>query len=353
MKKLVLIIGIILASLSCSTKDEYTYDPYTNYKALWKILDEGYCYFDIKLPADSSWQDMYDKHYAKLNPKMSSDSLFRVLCDLTAELKDGHVNISTVFDFGRYWAWHEDHPSNLSIDLRKEYLGTNYAIAGGLKYKYLEPKNPSKARIGYILCESFSSGPNNGNVDASLSRLRDCEALIVDIRGNGGGNITLAENFARHFMEKPMKTGYIRHKTGPGHQDFSAPLQLNLDTLQYGVRWLRPVVLLSNRQVYSAANDFCMLMKEMPYVTMMGDQSGGGAGIPVSSELPTGWGVRYSSSRMTDFEDKDVEFGIAPHYKVMLSGEDLSNGEDTLIEEAVRYINRKLIEYQNTGVWIK
>ena len=39
----------LLASLflaACKDTDEYTVDPRTNFEALWKILDENYCFFD-------------------------------------------------------------------------------------------------------------------------------------------------------------------------------------------------------------------------------------------------------------------------------------------------------------------
>ena len=116
---------------------------------------------------------------------------------------------------------------------------------------------------------------------------------------------------------------------------------------------MRPVVLLTNREVFSSANDFVLKMRSLPFVTVMGDKTGGGAGLPISSEIPGGWGVRYSAGRMTDPSGADVEFGIEPHYYVSLLDSDLANSHDTLIEEAVRYIKRKIAEYNQSGQWIK
>ena len=55
-------------------------------------------------------------------------------------------------------------------------------------------------------------------------------------------------------------------------------------------------MLLINRHSYSATNDFVNAMRYFPNVTLVGDKTGGGSGLPFSSELPNGWGVRFSAS---------------------------------------------------------
>lgn len=343
----------LLALSSCSTEKDFTYDPYENYDALWEILDRGYCYFDLKLPKDSTWRDMYHKHYRDLRPDMSKDSLFLVMTELLSELKDGHVNLSSSFDYGHYWKWYEDYPLNLSLDLRRKYLEYDYHIAGGFKYRRLTYNGHAPDSIGYVVYESFARPISNSNISGMLSRLTECKALIIDIRGNGGGQLNYADEFARHFTREKMLVGHMSHKTGPAHDAFSTPVPIYLDTLTSGVVWMRPVVLLTNREVFSSANDFTLRMKPLPFVTVLGDRTGGGAGLPISSEIPCGWGVRYSAGRTTDADGQDIEFGIEPHYYVELSSDDLADNRDTLIEEAVRYIKEHLAEYYKTGVWVK
>lgn len=94
-------------------------------------------------------------------------------------------------------------------------------------------------------------------------------------------------------------------------------------------------------------------MKGLPLVTIMGDITGGGGGLPMSSELPNGWGVRYSSTQTLDFDGNHIEHGIAPDYFVSLKPEDVARGEDTLIESAIRYINERYSEYKRTKIWRK
>ena len=342
-----------LSLTACSTKEEFSNDPYKNYDQLWQILDRNYCYFDIKLPQGVSWRDLYHKHAAELRPGMTTDSLFLVMTKLLAELKDGHVNLSTAFDYGRYWKWKTDYPKTFDTELTEAYLGDSYRIAGALQYTTLLHNGHAQDSIGYIRLASFSSGLSSANINAALSRLVKCRALIIDIRNNGGGQVTHSDMLARHFIIERKLIGFISHKTGPGHQDFSQRQPLYLEPLSRGIKWQRPVVLLIDRGVYSAANDFTLRMKGLRFVTIMGTQTGGGAGLPMSSELPNGWGVRFSSSRTYDASGADVEFGIQPDYELTFDLAQANSGYDTMIEGAVSYLKERFERFKRTRRWEK
>ena len=155
--------------------------------------------------------------------------------------------------------------------------------------------------------------------------------------------ITSAQKLASRFTDEELLVGYIQHKTGRGHSDFSA---MEAQYLQpgKGIRWRKPVCVLTNRSVYSAANEFVKCMKAIgrarkgasSSVTIIGDTTGGGAGMPFSSELPNGWGVRFSACPMYDAVGNTTEFGIAPDVKVDITDEDFAKGLDTIIEAARR-----------------
>ena len=81
-------------------------------------------------------------------------------------------------------------------------------------------------------------------------------------------------------------------------------------------------------------------MKCCPLVTIVGDHTGGGAGLPFSSELPNGWGVRFSACPMYDRDKQSTEFGIAPDHYVNITREDFLRGKDTIIEYARRLLNK-------------
>lgn len=315
--------------VSCQQSD-YAYDdtPQGNLDALWTLIDQRYCFLSYKeQQLGISWADIRTKYTAKLGPKMTRIQLFEVLCQMLSELKDGHVNISTSLDLGRNWSWKEDYPLNLDEELRQQYLGTDCRIASGLKYTIL-PDNTA-----YVVYERFSDAIGNGNLEDMLQYLRLTSGMILDIRGNGGGELTNAERLARRFTNEKRLVGYVCHKTGTGHDDFSELRAEYIEPAE-GVRWQKPVVLLVNRSCYSAANTFVRNMKEMPLVRVLGDQTGGGSGLPFSSELPIGWSVRFSASPSFDARKQHIEFGIEPDRYASLDVNLAAQGIDSMIEEA-------------------
>lgn len=324
-----LLIGLTSLT-SCITEPEYNDSPRGNFEALWKMIDEHYCFFREK---QVNWDSIHRVYAPRFNDAMTDRQLFEVLDNMLAELRDGHVNLTSSFNVARYWAFHESYPSNYSDTLIRRYLGTDYQIASGLKYRILDDN------IGYIRCESFQNSIGAGNVDEILLALQPCTGLIIDLRNNGGGLVTSAEELAARFTNKPIEVGYLRHKTGPAHDAFS-PMQRQVLKPARGIRWQKRVVVLTNRMVFSAANEFVKYMKCCPLATIVGDHTGGGAGLPFSSELPNGWNVRFSACPMFDRYGNSTEDGIAPDVNVSLSEADFLRGTDTIIEAAREKLKR-------------
>ncbi|MBQ7444117.1 MAG: S41 family peptidase [Bacteroidaceae bacterium] len=334
MKPLRYILLACLVLTSCISEEQYDNTPRGNLDALWTIIDQNYCFLDYKQQElGFNWAQVRIDYRQRLSDKMSNAQLFEVLADMLSTLRDGHVNLYAAHDVGRNWSWYEEYPRNFDPLLQDAYLGTDYKIASGLSYRIL-PDN-----IGYVVCPSFANVGGDGNISEVLYALRLCRGLILDIRGNGGGNLTEAQRLARRFTNERRLVGYVAHKTGPGHTDFSEPEAEYLEPSPY-MRWQKAVVVLTNRQCYSAANNFVRDMKQCPLVTILGDQTGGGSGFPFSSELPIGWSVRFSSAPSYDADMQHIEFGIQPDTLVTLSDDDAQRGIDTLIEAARDLISR-------------
>ncbi len=328
------VLAIVMFS-SCVREEEFDDTPEGNLEALWKIIDQQYCFLDYKAETIGlDWNAARTKYRQRLSPDMSRLQLFQVLCNMLAELQDGHVNLFSSADMGRFWSWKENYPLNLNDELRDSYLGKDYKIGAGVKYRILEDN------IGYVVYESFTDATGEGNLSDMLYYLRLCDGLILDVRGNSGGALTYSSRLASHFTNEKILVGYTRHKTGPGHNDFSTPEAEYLEPSD-GVRWQKPVVVLTNRECFSATNTFVRDMRECPQVIILGDRTGGGSGLPFSSELPCGWAVRFSACPMFDAEMNQIEFGIAPDLYCSLTEYDIQRGVDTLIEAAREVIRRQ------------
>lgn len=315
---------------SCHKIEEWDDNAQGNFDALWTLIDRHYCFFQDK---DIDWKEVYDRYHKRLYPGMSSHMLFGLCSEMVNELKDGHVNLSASFNTSYYRNWWSDYPQNYDERIiQQNYLGFDYKSLGSIYYSVL------RQNIGYIRYPSFSSSLGEGNIDAILLDLYLCNGLIIDIRNNGGGELTNAETLIKRFLTERTLAGYMINKTGPGHNDFSDPTPYYFEPAGDGHQmWSKPVVVLTNRSTFSAANNFVSIMQYLPNVKIAGARTGGGSGMPVSFELPNGWAIRMSTVSVLDPKGKVTEYGIdpSPGCEVDLDPVAALRGIDTMLEKAI------------------
>ncbi len=323
---------------ACITEDVQPDTHRGNFEALWQTLDEHYCFFDLKKEEYGlDWSEVYSHYAPRINDKMTERQLFDLLTEVICELRDGHVNLSSIYGTARYGAWFDNYPVNYSDSLERIYLGRSeeHLTTGGLSYRLLSDN------IGYISCPTFQNNFGDGNLHELMRYFALADGLIIDIRNNGGGQLTAAEKLASLFVNDPTLSGYMRHKTGAGHSDFSSLETITLEPFQ-GLRWQKPVCILTNRRTYSAANSFVAYLKGLPNVCIVGDVTGGGGGLPLSLELPNGWALRFSACPMYDRNMQPIEQGISPDIKQDINSADYARGIDTIIEEARKYLKQNI-----------
>ena len=311
-----------------------TNSPVANFEALWQLLDERYCYFDLRAQEYGlDWQEVHDRYAPLVNDSMPPRKLYDLLSGMIDELRDGHTNLITDFATSSSTAFMEERPHNFSSELLMQVLGNDRYRSGSIYYDILPDS------IAYMYVSSFSTTFSQRLITEMFKYFEGCRGLIVDVRDNGGGNLDLAQDLAARFMDGKMLVGYMTHKTGPAHDAFSEPVPVTIVPDTTLSRWSAPVCVLTNRRCYSATNDFVRNMKMLPQVTVVGDRTGGGAGLPMSTELPNGWSVRYSSSPMYDADMQHTEFGIDPDVHIDLDSTDVKRGIDTIIATACHLLS--------------
>lgn len=326
---------MLFSLAACHDIGEYADNPRGNFDALWSILDQHYCFFKEK---DVDWDDVYSRYAPMISDKMTREELFIVCARMLDELRDGHTNLSSSFDVSYYRKWWSDYPQNYDARLVEEfYFNFNYRQVGGIVYGILNEN------IGYVRYPSFSYGIGESNLDNILYYLSTCQGLIIDIRDNGGGNMTNVETLVSRFITERTLAGYIIHKSGPARDDFSEPFAYYFEPAQQGrVMWGKPTVVLTNRSTFSAANNFVSIMRLIPGVSIVGATTGGGSGMPFSSELPNGWGIRFSSASVLDALGRTTEFGIEPTEgcAVDLDPQAALAGHDTMLDFAIDLLRK-------------
>ena len=335
----VVLLTVLLAG--CMRESDFR-QPNTNrgnMQALWQLIDERYCFLDEK---GIDWERIGRQYLAAADTVSEGDerALFGLMASMLDSLRDGHVNLYSPFDVSRNKAWYEGYPDNYDDEIvySDRYLGDDYHLAGGLQYRHIDDS------VGLIRYPSFQTAFGLSNMNYVLHHFIDCKGIILDVRDNGGGFLDYSYRLAATFFDEAVCVGYIRHKTGAGHADFSPEEQMTVDPSQAGTRWLRPVVVLCNRNTYSTANHFVNAMRYAPNCLIIGCRTGGGGGLPMSYELPNGWIVRFSAVPMTDRDRQSIEDGIEPHLRVDYTDAAVALGEDRLIETARQII---LKAYQN------
>ena len=330
----ILFAVLVLALAGCHDEPQWPNDAYGNFDALWTIMDEHYAFFDYK---EVDWNTVREQYRSKITPGMTSKELFDLCSDMLKELRDGHTNLIAAHDVSRYWIW-EQYPVNYDERLVDEhYLHFNYRRTSGIKYALLENN------FGYIYYASFASNIGDSNLDQVLNELSTADGLVIDVRSNGGGLLTNVQTLVERFLDRKTLVGYIQHKTGPGHHDMSDPYPYYFEPARNRIHYLKPVVVLANRGSFSATNNFVAIMKQLPQVTIVGDTTGGGSGLPFTSELPNGWNIRFSSCPISDAQGQLTEHGVAPHIKVDLDAADVASGKDTMLETAFSVMLNKKI----------
>lgn len=317
---------------------------------LWNTVNEKYSFFIDK---NIDWEAARREFRPKARAARNFVELFNVLADMLFILEDGHVNLSAGIDLSRNWQWYLDYPSNFDFDLiERNYLvpSEDYQISGPMHNTIIDS-------VGYIYYPSFSSNVSTSLMDYIILKMLAVEdtaqtqinsldnqvaGLIIDIRNNGGGSISNAFTIANRFATDKVKVADWYYKNGPAYEDFTKPEEKYIAFEgDEDLKFNKPIVVLINRSSYSSANFFASMMSFLPNVTLMGDTTGGGGGLPINNELPNGWRYRFSSTRTIDANGNNIEFGVAPEIEVELTAEDKASGVDTILEAAINYIKEK------------
>jgi hypothetical protein len=313
------------------------------FEHLWHTIDTKYSFFEDK---NINWDSVYTRYRSRTLNIRNSIQLFDVLAEMMAILQDGHVNLSAGFDLGRYWEWYLDYPENFNFSvIERNYLNnasraTDYQISGpfynalidSVGYFYYDSfsKNVSTSLLNYLILKFENRNVNKAKITS--------KGLIIDVRNNGGGSVKNAFTMANRFAGEKQHVANWYYKGGPEHDNFLDPVEKYIEFEgAEDYKYTKKIVVLTNRSCYSATNMFVSIMKQLPNVTVIGDRTGGGGGLPINDELPNGWIYRFSSTRTLEPDGTNIEFGVEPDFYVDITPQDEALGRDTVLEFALDF----------------
>lgn len=330
----VIALFICFAVFSSCLKDDHFNQRGSNienFELLWNVIDESYCYFDYK---NIDWDSVYSDYYPRITNTLNKYDFFNICAQMLNELKDGHVSLLSDFDFSSYNDFFLAYPQNYNGNIiRRNYLKKDFIQVGNLIAKNIRG-------IGYLRYRSFMHFVTTEEIRECMNQLGKIDGLIIDIRDNTGGMITMADTILSNFCKDSKTVSYIRYKQGPGHNDFSNYLPKKIEP-QDSAAYTGNIAVLTNRLVYSAANDFVSAISSFDNVTLIGDKTGGGGGAPWTSELYNGWQVTCSKIPLYNSTKNHIEFGIEPDIKIDMNLVDEMNGIDSILEYAITFLTKK------------
>ena len=325
-------LALLTCAVTLSACDDSSTGPTPDtppeiFEAVWQDFDRLYPYFVHK---NIDWNALRARHGAGLTEQSSAFELFDALGDMLVELHDVHVNIRSSFEQRAYRA-HVAAPRffDEQIVFSRYVSGAQTAPSRHLRYGRID------GDIGYVYIPNFSESGWAGEIDAILAVFEDVRGLIIDVRNNPGGSDVNALGVAGRFADQTRVRGYVRFRNGPAHTDLT-DFQPQQVTPQGSRRFTKPVVVLTNRGVFSSGEDFVLMMRVLPQVTVLGDTTGGGTGNPIQRMLPNGW--TYQVSRWIGYDEERVPFedrGLIPDVVVLGGATDAQDGRDTILERAL------------------
>ncbi|MBT3207975.1 MAG: S41 family peptidase [Bacteroidetes bacterium] len=342
MKKIIylVLVGLIIIIASCE-KILMNPNPETTNTTIFNeyvtLVKEKYAMLEFK---GVDIQHLEDSIRAIVNNNMTETELFEQLSIISLRLRDGHSKLED--DKNRKGAYY-DNKSGYPLGFQVDILADNYTgksvnpdlqILDELQalYGFL----PQDNEIAYLWVPSWNVEISDDEIEQIFASFSNAKGLIFDMRQNGGGDPSLATKFASYLTDKPVYTGFERFKTGPGANDFSDS-HVTMQPTSSSNKFLKPVMVLTDRFCYSASTTFAYSVNPLDNVTFVGQRTGGGSGSTADGFLANGWRWQLSTSEFIDHLGNHLDDGFDPDIPVTL---------DTLITTQDEVIERAILELQ-------
>lgn len=181
--------------------------------------------------------------------------------------------------------------------------------------------------IGYIRFNTFHEDLIPDMVQA-VDDMRDAPGIIIDLRGNPGGDPTTAEQLAAQFLAGQVSFGSFRIRDG------SIPRMVEGKNIYTG-----PLVILIDALSFSGSEYFASNMQAIERAVIIGERSPGGLTGMNITRLPNDALLGYPVVQLITPDGRVLEgYGVIPDIPVDLDRGQLLKGVDAQLQAAIQYI---------------
>lgn len=128
--------------------------------------------------------------------------------------------------------------------------------------------------IGYLETHGFGPAKYVGEgFSRAMAQLADCDALIIDMRGNGGGSPDSIAYLSSYLFDKRTHLNDLYWREGNRTDEFWTIE--DIPGKKYGQQ--KPVYVLTGPRTFSGAEEFSYNLQQLKRATLVGEQTKGGA----------------------------------------------------------------------------
>lgn len=328
--------------------------PEKNFETLWQTFEDHYAFFTLR---HIDWKKTYQIYRPQITSSTSEDTLFSVFTKMLAPFEDNHINviIPSVKQFKsvKPSEFQKQFPNDSLINsfwnmvnhtLLKNDFEPLKSIGPVFNKRKLFTYSVSK-RFGYLRFNRCFVSQDSDNIpdaaaagkflDTIFSSFKNVKNIIIDVRDNIGGNDEFAFEVAGRFTDKRVIGMYKKTRNG-GYEDFDKPETWYIEPKGKNSQTYS-VIVLTNDKTVSAGDVFAMIMKSVPRVTIIGQNTRGIYSDMYGFELPNKWLVslsnqRYYNAKMVCYEGTGTPVDIL----IKNTKEDLINDNDPVLETALK-----------------
>lgn len=329
MRWLLILIGFGCVTCSGPFHEESGTSSPELFESFWKEIDRHYSFFSY---SKLDWDSVKTVYQPQITDATTSQELLAVFDEMLDLLHDPHTLLYSPTVVAGPTDYFDAFQVNV-IDDMTLYFDEYQVINAVFDIGYLNHIN-----LAYIRIKTFGAEAEiYESFDSLWYILSSRSGVIVDVRSNRGGMICNAEVILQSLADTVRISCWYRYRDGVRHSDFSSwePFAISPDV--HRSSGLSPrMMLLTNRQSFSACEWFVLSASAFPEVTVIGDTTGGGSGRPLLRELPNGWILQISNSQLKLPSGRDFQgTGLYPDIPVWISDAEVAGNIDAILETAI------------------
>jgi tricorn protease len=192
----------------------------------------------------------------------------------------------------------------------------------------------SGGKLGYIHIPSMDDEGLDRFVRALYSENFDKEAIVLDVRYNGGG---FTHDQVLNYLGAKEHTVFHQRNGGQG-----------LVLRSYDRKWTKPLVLLINNRSYSDAEIFPSAFRTLGLGKLVGQPTGGCVIGTTAFRLIDGSVLRLPMTGVYTARGENMEGkgGVTPDFLVEQHPDQLARGEDPQLAKAVEVLRSDVVAWQ-------